>query len=268
VERTQMRSVAAIMQSLELLCALNLHVTRAGATTVVIIRTPQEVVIATDSASTIRGDGLPVTSRTVCKIYQADTRLFFAVSGLVNDFVSGFNIPKLIASVIREGGSMTARLSRVERQVEAAVLSELPRLKERDPDGYAKVINSAGAVTVGLVGTDGGVPAAAIFSVGLVVSPDGAIRTKILRDTCPGNCPSGVRAFWFGEGGAIERLRASGRLPQLEMPELARYLVQVEIDSGAPSVGGPVDVLRILPAGPIWIREKPSCPVTLTDTTK
>jgi hypothetical protein len=234
--------------------------TPAGATTVVIIRTPQEVVIAADSAATIRGDGRPATERTVCKIYQAETSLFFAVSGLVNDPQTGFNIPKIVASSSLESGSMAFKLAKVEREVQAAVLRELPYVKERDPAGYAKLINSKGAVTVALVGVDAGAPVATSFSLGLAVSAKGLIETSIIRDSCPGNCPSGVRAFWFGEGDAIDRLRATGRLPELGMPELARYLVQVEIDSGAPSVGGPVDVLRILPGGPIWVQKKPDCP--------
>lgn len=260
-----LKTIAAmrVIRSVGLLCVLRLHMTPAEATTVVIIRTPQEVVIAADSAATIRGGGLSATRRTVCKIYQADTSLFFAVSGLVNDPQTGFDIPTIVASSSREGDSVAAKLARVEREVQTAVLRELPNVKERDPAGYAKLINSKGAVTVALVGVDAGAPVATSFSLGLALSPKGAIETTIIRDSCPGNCPSGVRAFWFGEGDAIDRLRAAGGLPELDMPALARYLFQVEIDAGAPSVGGPVDVLRILPGGPIWVQKKPDCPVTM-----
>jgi Proteasome subunit len=248
-----------------LLCAA-----QAGATTIVIIRTPQEVVIAADSAATIRGDGLPLTTQTVCKIYQIDSgRMFFAVSGLVNDPRTGFSIPKIVAAESRDGGSMAAKLAAVEREVQAAALRELPHVKERDPAQYAKLIDSKGAVTVVFAGIDAGVPAAAGFSLGFTASPNGTIEPSTIRDSCPGNCPSGNRAFWFGDGDAIERLRATGKLPELVMPELARYLVQVEIDAGAPDVGGPIDVLRILPAGPVWLQKKPGCPVTLmTDGAK
>jgi hypothetical protein len=249
-----------ILRSLGLLCVLRLYVTQAAATTVVIIRTPQEVVIAADSAATIRGDGLPVTTQTVCKIYPAAAGLFFAVSGLVNDPQTGFDIPKIVASSSREGDSMPAKLARIERDVQTAVLRELPRVKERDPAEYAELVHSKGAVTVALVGIDAGVPVAVSFSLGLAISSNGSIETSIIRDSCPGNCPSGVRAFWFGEGAAIDRLRAAGGLPDLAMPDLARHLVQVEIDAGAPGVGGPVDVLRILPAGPVWVQKKQVCP--------
>jgi hypothetical protein len=254
-----------VMRLVGVLCILRLYATPAGATTVVIIRTPQEVVIAADSAAAIHGDGLSATTQTVCKIYEVDgAGLFFAVSGLVNDPQTGFNVPRLVASAIGNSESMGTRLAEVERTVQAAVLRELPQVKQRDPAEYAKLIDSKGAVTVAVAGIDAGVPATASFSLGFAVSPKGEIEPSTIRESCPGNCPSGVRAFWFGEGGAIERLRAAGGLPQLGTPELARYLVQVEIDAGAPDVSGPVDVVRILPSGPVWVQKKPGCPVMLT----
>jgi hypothetical protein len=196
-------------------------------------------VIAADSAATIRGDGLGVTTQTVCKIYQAGASLFFAVSGLVNDPLTEFDIPKIVASGSQDGGSMSAKLAGIEREVQTAVLRELPQVKKRDPVEYAELVNSKGAVTVALVGIDAGAPAAASFSLGLAVSPKGSIETSIIQDSCPGNCPTGVRAFRFGEGAAIDRLRAAGGLPDLGMPELARYLVQVEIECGRAECGRP-----------------------------
>jgi hypothetical protein len=250
-----------------LLCVLHWHLPQAMGTTIVVIRTPQEVVIAADSAATFQGDGRPVATGTVCKIYRVNDSLFFAVSGLVNDSRTGFSIPEIVASG-SAGGSIAEKLATMERAVQGAVLRELPRVKERDPAGYATLMGSKGAVTVTLGGIDAGAPIVTGFSLGLAASPNGSIETNILRDSCPGNCASGVRVFWFGEVAAVERLRASGRLPALAMPELARYLVQAEIDAGAPGVGGPVDVLRILPSGPVWLQKKQGCPVTMTVGTK
>jgi Proteasome subunit len=236
---------------------------KAAATTIVVIRTPSEVVIAADSFATIRADAGSSSTESVCKIYQLNSKLFFAVSGLVNDGLTGFSIPDVVASASRIGDGVSAKMDEAERRVRAAVLRELPRVKERDPAGYAKLIHAKGAVTVMFAGIDAGIPAAASFSLGLELSSTGFIEVNVIHDSCPANCPSGTRAFWFGEGAVIERLRATGGLPSLPMPELARYLVQAEIDAGAPSAGGPVDVLRILPGGPVWLRKKQSCPAAL-----
>jgi Proteasome subunit len=242
------------------LVSVQVILAQARATTIVVIRTPDEVVIAADSAATVHEDGGRNVTESVCKIYGLDANLFFAVSGLVNDRLAGFSIPAIVAFVSGGGGNISAKLARAEGAVRDAVLIELPRVKARDPVGYADLIHAKGAVTVMLAGIEGGVPMAASFSLGLEVSPEGSVETTMIRDSCPGNCPSGTRAFWFGEGAAIDRLRAGRGLPKLPMLELAHYLVQLEIDAGAPSVGEPIDVLRITPNGAVWVQRKLSCP--------
>jgi hypothetical protein len=47
------------------------------------------------------------------------------------------------------------------------------------------------------------------------------------------------------------------------MPELAEYLVQIEIDGHAPGVDGPVDAVRILPDKVVWTRRKQGCPAAV-----
>ncbi len=254
---------AELVRLLRLFCALYGLLRIAMATTVVVIRTPAEVIIAADSAETIQLNGRPAQTLTVCKIYQLESKLFFAVSGLVHDALTAFNIPEIVAAASHKGGSLAEKLARAERDVQTALLHELPQVKERDPTGYAKLTDAKGAVTIMFAGIEAGVPTATSFSLGLANSPKGSIETTTIRDSCPGNCPSGVRAFWFGEGAEIERLRAHGGLPPFSMPELAQFLVQSEIDARAPGVGGPVDVLRILPSGPVWLQRKQSCPVAI-----
>ena len=203
-------------------CALLWRLTPAAGTTIVVIRTPQEVVIAADSSATVQGDGRRATTETVCKIYELRSNLFFAVSGLVNDSVTGFNIPEIVAAH-SIGENIAEQLSNVERSVQTATLQEIPRLKLRDPAGCATLIGSTGAVTVMFAGIEGGSPVSRSFSLGLAASPDGSIEANVIWESCPGNCPSGVRAFWFGECSAIERMRAKGGLPSIGLPDLARY---------------------------------------------
>jgi Proteasome subunit len=150
-------------------------------TTIVVIRTPQEVVIAADSFGTIQGDGLSPSTESVCKIYQVNRELFFAVSGLVRDPQSGFSIPKVVGSAAAEGGSVSDILARTESAVIAAVLRELPEVKKRDPAGYEKLIKAKGAVTVMLAGIEKGVPLATSFSLGLERPADGPVETSITR---------------------------------------------------------------------------------------
>lgn len=250
-KRTCLRRIFSVVPTV---CLWQGGLIAVWATTIVVIRTPTEVVIATDSAGTIQGAGRPPATETVCKIYQLNASMFFTVSGLVNDFATGFKLPGIVPYAGRGGDTIGMKMTRIENAVQTAVRMELPHVKDQGPIGYRTLTNSKGAVSVILAGIIDGVPAVAGFSLGLAASANGQVDVSILREACPGNCPSGVRAFWVGESRNIERLRAAG-LPALGMPDLARFLVQSEVDAGTARVAGPVDVLRVLQEGRSGSRE-------------
>jgi hypothetical protein len=232
-----------------------------GATTIVVVRTPDEIAIAADSQGTFQGNNLPINRRTVCKVYQGADGVFFAVAGLVNDPSTGFNVPELVTRESRIGKTMSEKLRRVEDALKAALLAEIPHIKDRDPDGYRRLVGDKGAITVMFAGVEARSPIATGVSVGLAFSPEGSISIDVMRDSCPGNCPNGTKIFWLGEADIIEHTIADRRIPSLGPSDLAKFLVQLEIDSGLPGVGGPIDLLRILPGGTQWIQQKPGCPI-------
>jgi len=230
------------------------------ASNIAVIRTAQEIVIAADSAGVIQGDGSSPSKESVCKIFRIDDALFFAVSGLVNDSRSGYSVAALVGANAHGRETISAKLDKIERVVSPALLHEVAEVKIRDPQGYDRLINAKGAVSVVLAGMENGIPAATTVSIGLTRSSDGTLQTTAIRDSCPGNCQSGVRAFSIGASTAIDALRMKGGLPSLAMPDLAEYMVQAEIDAGTGGVSGPVDVLRLTPSAPVWVRKKASCP--------
>jgi len=245
------------------LVGLGLLLNPAQASNIAVIRTTQEVVIAADSAGVIQGDGLAATKESVCKIYRIDDALFFAVSGLVNDPRSGYRVPVLVDANSRGRGTISEKLENVERVVSPALLREAGEVKSRDPEGYGRLVDSKGALSVIMIGIENGIPSATSFSIGLTRTSDGTIQTTVVHDSCPGNCPSGVRAFSIGASPAIDAVRRRGGLPSLSMADLADYMVQAEIDAGTVGVAGPVDVLRLTTTGPIWVRQKASCPASI-----
>ena len=102
----------------------------AGATTVVAIRTPAE--------ATLQGHGRSRLTGTVRKIHEVDASLFFAVSGLVSDPASGFNIPEIVMSASKAADSSAREVAAVEREAQTAVLGELPHLKKNDSSGIPR----------------------------------------------------------------------------------------------------------------------------------
>jgi hypothetical protein len=233
----------------------------AFATTIVVIRTPLEVIVATDSQGTFEGNGGPANTKPVCKIYEGTNGTFFAASGIINDPISSFSISDLVMQGSQGSLKISDKAKHVGEVIEKALLKELPPLQARDPVGYEKMVKDKSAVAVVFVGLEGPSPIAVGFSIGLTISPQGTIQTHLNTDSCPGSCPGGTKLFWLGESDLIKKLISEHKMPAMEPAALARFLVQVEIDGGVAGVGGPIDVLRITSNGPSWIQRKPGCPL-------
>lgn len=244
---------------------LNMSVRQTLATTIVVIRTPAEIVLAADSRDTFEDKNSPTRTSDVCKIYQSSGGIYFALSGLVSDRVTGFSLARLVARASGHHRRIADKVKSAEQLIGEALISELPEVKARDPEGYRKFIREKSVLSVVFAGVEDGVLTVHGFSAMLAVSPGGVTPSGFVEEACPGNCPNGTRGFWLGEAGAIKRLMAAQGLPRLPTIDLAKYLVQLEIESDADSVGGPIDLLRITSTGSEWTQRKSGCPVSAPD---
>jgi hypothetical protein len=113
------------------------------------------------------------------------------------------------------------------------------------------------------IGIDGGIPVEIGTSASLSGATNGTSQMEITRYTCPGDCPVGLDIRWVGQASIIAARLTEGNVPRMEPADLARFLVQLEIDAGSPGVGEPVDVLRLLPSGPVWVQQKSGCPIVI-----
>ena len=239
-------AAATLLNVLFLLTAPN----EALATTIVVIRGHNEVVLATDSKATYEGGDAPENASCVCKIY-GDGELFFAVSGLVADPENKFNVPEIVADAARGPSTVAEKVKAIEDRIKAALLTEVPAVKERDPDLYGKLVSGQGIISLVLVGAEKNVP----FVKGIMFTVN-----SVTENSCPGNCLFGVKTLWLGQSEAIAKHMEAHRVPHKPFADFARSLVQLEIDAKAEGVGGPIDILRITPNGTEWIQRKSDCP--------
>jgi hypothetical protein len=91
------------------------------------------------------------------------------------------------------------------------------------------------------------------------MEPDGSVRLRISRVSCPRDCPRPMEVFGVGETTAM--MEYLGTLPELPdaLPELAEQMVQLEIADRPALVGPPVDVVRAHASGVEWVQRKPAC---------
>lgn len=228
-------------------------------TCIVVIRMPWVVVMGADSKTTVEGS--TTSTRTACKIHQADD-LFFAVAGLTSDPGRGFNAPAIIGEAMRNESNMADKVEAAEEAIIERLNKELNRLQAEDPSMYARKVRAEGGnvLSLAFVGFQKDESFALVRQFQAVESK--AVSVRVSRQSCPGDCPDGVRMFFLGRYSAIERYMSnrSKDTPRLRLEEAVNHFIELEIGENPQDVGGPVDILRIDRDGARWIQKKDSCP--------
>jgi len=232
----------------------------AHATTVVGIRTPEQVVIAADSLGTARGYRIE-SSQPVCKIFTVkDTA--FAIAGLVKDPAWNFDAENLTADTLRRQNRLTETANDLGERLTAMLGSYLERLKKGNPYLYGKLLEEQdGTITsILLAAYEEDRPVMIGMSFRALEETGGRIRITAIRISCPGDCPTGVEYFFLGERRPIERYIAEhGEDRLLPASSGAPFMVRLVIDGGSKQVGPPIDVIVIDGQGVSWPARKEGC---------
>jgi hypothetical protein len=220
----------------------------ASATTIVIIRTHNMVVIASDSKAQYQGDqGSP----QVCKIAKQN-ETYFVVAGLVHDTYHGFLANRTVASAIARGTTFEEQANAVAVDLQQELEKELSVLRADDPDGFKFAVTGDVPSSIALVAVEGGVPKVVVFSF---VIDKASGKLTVVRDSCPGSCP--------GEDFIVQMGRAfsSQEVAKVTGPptRIARTLVEMQIGKDPQNVGPPIEVLELRAAGPEWIQDDLNC---------
>ena len=232
------------------------------ATTIVVVRTPVDVSIAAGILGTFLGPEGPENGRSVCKIYQLGD-VFLGATGLDNDPATCFSVSQIVSEAIRAKPAFIEKMSAATSALMPKLLSEANTLRQTRPAAFAALGNQPnGGVAIILVGTEDGIPVAVGQRFGVSVDAGGTTRVSPEElQCCPGaDCPHGVYTFVLGKREAIDEYHTVRRTI-VDSADLARRLVQREVEAHAEGVGGPIDALRITARQQQWIREKPGCPI-------
>jgi len=232
----------------------------ADASTIVGIRTPEQVVIAADSMGTARGYRIE-TTRTVCKIFTVkDTA--FAIGGFVKDPAWNFDAENLTAESLRRQNRLTETANELTARLTGMLGSYLERLKPGNPFLYAKLLEGEDGIITSILLTafEGDQPVAIGMGFRASEEPGGRVRITATRITCPGDCTNGVMYFFLGERRPIDRYIAEhGKDRLVPASSGAPFMVQLVIDGGSKGVGPPIDVIVIDRQGVSWPARKEGC---------
>lgn len=232
----------------------------ASATTIVAVRTKNEIVIGADSkvTDTFGGD----TERRVCKIVQAGD-VFFAYAGFAKDNRTGYSV----AEIAREALDLKPKLSAGKKTdlMTAAVVeklnSEIPLLKQNDFVTYREKIEGRIFLRVLVAGFEKGKPVLFVRRFRYGPTGENKIGVIVTNDDCGRKCRGETVTRFMGETAAIDNLpEETAGFWNAGLAAGVLRLIEIQIAAREEYVGPPIDVLRITAKGAEWVRKKNACP--------
>jgi hypothetical protein len=230
------------------------------ATTIVVARAPNEIVIGADSKVTDTfGNDL---NKRACKIRQVGN-LFIAFEGLEIDPKTGFNLPEISTSALKlkPTASAAEKTSILTGFLVTRLSSELLWVKNHEPETYVrKIAGGQMFLRIVVAGFEKARPLVFVRNFrALEISPQ-KIGVTVIADDCLDDCPNGVVTRFFGETEAIDGLpEETPDFWKSGLSDGVRKLIETEIAARSEYVGPPIDILRIDRSGARWIQKKPEC---------
>jgi hypothetical protein len=216
----------------------------AAATSLAAIRTGKEVVIAADSrvTSLLAGTSLP----DVCKVRQTGNAIaafvgLVSISSRKSD--PSFDAMVTVEGILDERGTLAAKAEKIR----TTLGGQLDRVFERMLASASRAtLNKLSGFLLGVViaGEDEDEPVLKMHYVQFTLGRGGAVVSSVVL--CPGDaCPQGVAVVVAPPS---RDLGIRG-----DSVHWARGYVQSQIDRDVPTIGGPLQLVRITHQGLDWI---------------
>ena len=224
------------------------------ATTLAIIRSGNQIIIAADSLMTLYGRRPQLT----CKIRQHGD-VVFATAGLITTSGGTIEFHSIIRNILRRQLPWDEQARQVEEWIREPLLRTLHRMEREWPHDFEAQLRQGFTLHVSLAGISNGVPLLEMIEYFVERVADGSLRLDVERLSCPGECADATEVFGIGETDEMMRLVTQLRRLAEDAAALARDLVRTEIMHNPGHVGPPVDVVRLSPTGIDWVTLKPAC---------
>jgi len=243
--------------------------TPAYGSSIIVVRTDNEVVIGTDSkrVRAAKEDLSNAQSELVCKIVRADN-IFIVSAGIAGilphnhgKIPAEFDLTEIMNRAALGEGSMMDKADTLAKAVDGALLRISEWAKKKMRTFFEKMFIGKQLLQVVIAGLENGLPTIIVMAFEPTISPSGELKINVESHPCPGvACPSGFVYIFIGKHEAIDRyLPLAPDMWKNNPVEVVRELMEIEVTSERETVGRPIDILRITKDGPEWIQEKDMC---------
>lgn len=221
-------------------------------TTIVIVRTPTELVVGADSKRVLAAD--KTITKSACKIVQVGD-LFFAVAGIAEDTETGFSVASVAARAAEFPGTIRSKVKSFENSIVGPLRSTVEKFRHDYPNLYPRQFGpGANPLMIAFFGLEGTTPVLLFRAFKITSYGSQPAVITIDRRDCPGDCITGEDSLVLGKGDAIRRFMMENptHLKTTNLVEAVRHLIEIEIEANPDEVDAPIDILRIDRSGSSW----------------
>lgn len=230
----------------------------AGQTTIVVRRTPVEVVIAADSLRTVGKRGEIVGTRLVCKIVPLGPTSAFAASGFAGTEVAEIDIKGMATKAAAQKGSIHATADTFTGMVLPPLTEGLESVRRTDIESYRKqTMTIAGIkkppVEVAFIGVERGSPTFVTVSFWTENTEREGVKLAPKKRSSDEFSKRSSVGLFMGHHENIDGYMSNDLFWRKNGPTVAvQRLVEIMADARPDVVGRPVEVLRITKTGSKW----------------
>jgi hypothetical protein len=239
----------------KLFCFILLYLTAqvAAATAIVVIVTPQYILLGTDSKRQLLDANAVVQSnQVVCKI-QSTGPYCFALAGFTSAQATGYSASQIVARHLQQAPSYEAAIAGIKTELKKILAKELQYRQAQQPAAFAQLVSAKDPLLeLVVLRLHNGAPQMEIIGFEKGAASQVAVGSYTAR--CPGDCPQGSQQIYFmGSYGGMEQFLAQQR-PFTEPAALVQQLILEQAKITPSSVGAPVSMVRFSASGTEWIQ--------------
>ena len=223
------------------------------ATSIVVLITPEYVLLGTDSRRTFLDAQSRVTSRqTVCKIRKSG-KYCFALAGFVASGATAFSADSIVNTYLKSDLDYNRAIDSITLHIQKGLQQEFRYQRQHQPKALRHTLASRKALLeVVIVSIKDNAPLVQIL--GFELANTKTIRVKSYTASCPGDCPAQQAQFYLlGEYKGIERYLSNGRGVN-DPVALVEKLITAQAQTTPSSVSAPINMVRFTASGMEWIK--------------
>jgi hypothetical protein len=224
-------------------------------TTIVIHKSPSEIVVGADSLR-MRRSGTLAVPLSECKIRRVGND-FFAIAGNIREQVKGFDAVRIATEAVKSSGKAVGKVKAFEQKI-LAPLTEVLSTARSNTEYFDKLFRDRIVLAVAFFGIEQRTLYLYVRTYIATIYNSNDVKVEFENRTdCLTDCN---QTFALGENAAIKEFtNKNPKYRAASSVEKVRKLVQLEIEQRPEYVGPPIDIVRLDTNGANWVQVKPEC---------